>query len=55
MDLASIIGMLVAVGLFGWALVSGAGDSSVVDMFVDTPSVILVVGGSIFIIRRRAT
>ncbi len=49
MDLATIIGLLVAVGLFGWALVSGAGDRSVVDMFVDTPSVILVVGGSIFI------
>jgi chemotaxis protein MotA len=49
MDLATIIGLLVALCLFGWALVSGVGDDSVVDVFFDTPSVILVVGGSTFI------
>ena len=49
MDLGTIIGLLVACGLFGWALVSGAGDTGVFAMFVDVPSLVLVVGGSIFI------
>ncbi len=50
MDLGTIVGLLVAIALFGWALVSGAGSfSKVIDMFWDTPSIILVVGGSFFI------
>lgn len=50
MDLATIIGLVVAIGLFGWSLVSGVGeDGSVADTFLDSGSVILVVGGSIFV------
>jgi chemotaxis protein MotA len=50
MDLGTIIGLLVAIALFSWALISGAGGvSNVFNMFWDTPSVILVVGGSFFI------
>lgn len=50
MDLGTIIGLLVAVGLFGWAVVSGAGSvGAVKDMFLDVPSLILVVGGATFV------
>jgi len=48
MDLSSIIGLVVAVGLLSWALVSGAG-GDVFGTFGDAPSLILVAGGSTFI------
>lgn len=48
MDFGTIIGLIAAVALLSWSLVSGSG-GEVVDTFVDMPSVVLVVGGSIFI------
>lgn len=45
MDIATILGMLTAVGLVAWAIVSGAGDSA--GAFVNWPSVAMVIGGSI--------
>lgn len=50
MDLGTIIGLLVAIGLFGWSMIAGVGeDGSVADTFLDTSSVILVCGGSVFV------
>lgn len=47
MDLATTIGMLAAFGLFTWALWSSAGGD--VTVYLDKPSVIMVVGGAIFV------
>lgn len=49
MDIGTLIGLLASSGLFFYAIISGVGDGSVMDMFVDPPSVMLVVGGSLFI------
>ena len=45
MDIATILGLLMAVGLVAWSIVSGAGDSA--GAFVNWPSVAMVIGGSI--------
>ena len=43
MDIATIIGVVVGIGLIGWALQAGGG----IGMFLDVPSVMIVVGGTI--------
>jgi chemotaxis protein MotA len=43
MDIATIVGVIVGVGLLGWALQSGGGFS----MFIDIPSILIVGGGTI--------
>lgn len=43
MDIATIVGFLVGIGLIGWALQSGGG----IAMFFDVPSVMIVFGGTI--------
>ena len=43
MDLATILGVFMAFALLGWAIVSGGSPQA----FVDVPSVMIVVGGSI--------
>ncbi|MFH1418827.1 MAG: MotA/TolQ/ExbB proton channel family protein [Planctomycetota bacterium] len=48
MDLGTIIGLIAAIGLFAWSMISGSG-GEVMDTFFDAPSAILVVGGSAFI------
>ena len=45
MDISTLVGLLVGLALIGWAIVSGAGDK--VAAFVDVPSVVLVIGGTI--------
>jgi chemotaxis protein MotA len=46
MDLATTIGLLAAMGMVVWSLWSGT--SGQVGVYWDTPSVILVVGGTVF-------
>ncbi len=48
MDIGTIIGLLAAVSMLTWSLVSSSG-GAVADAFIDPPSVILVVGGSTFV------
>ena len=43
MDLATIMGVFMAFALIGWAIVAGGSPSA----FVDVPSVLIVIGGSI--------
>lgn len=43
MDIATIIGVVAGIGLIGWALQAGGG----IGMFLDVPSVMIVVGGTI--------
>jgi len=45
LDLATLIGFIASLGLFGWSLVSGTGGN--VAGFWDTPSMVLVIGGGI--------
>jgi chemotaxis protein MotA len=45
MDLATVIGLLLAGGLVGWAIFSGAGDK--VGAFINYPSFAMVVGGAV--------
>ena len=45
MDIATIIGLFLAAGLVGWAIVSGAGDGA--GAFVNLPSAAMVFGGAI--------
>lgn len=45
MDLATLIGFIASVSLFGWALVSGSGGN--VSGFWDTPSIVIVIGGGL--------
>lgn len=45
MDLATVIGMLLGAGLVGYAIFSGAGEQA--GAFVDPPSAMIVIGGSI--------
>ncbi len=47
MDLATVIGLVAAVGLFLWSMVSSSGGDLMA--FYDTPSAILVIGGSSFV------
>jgi chemotaxis protein MotA len=43
MDIATIVGVIVGVGLLGWALQAGGGFG----MFIDIPSILIVGGGTI--------
>jgi len=45
MDIATLIGLILGVTLVGWAIVAGSGGQ--VAAFLDLPSVILVLGGSV--------
>ena len=48
MDLATGIGMMAALGMLLWSLYSGSGGQ--LSVFLDVPSVVLVVGGSLFVV-----
>lgn len=48
MDLASVIGLLAAIGMFVWSLWSGSGGQ--VGAYWDTGSAVLVIGGAIFVV-----
>ena len=48
MDLATGIGILAAIGMLVWALWSGSNGQ--ISVFVDTPSIVLVLGGSLFVV-----
>ncbi len=48
MDLATGIGFLAALGMLFWALFSGSNGQ--IGVFVDVPSIILVLGGSMFVV-----
>jgi len=48
MDLATAIGVLAAIGMLVWGLWSGTGGA--VQIYWNTPSVILVIGGSLFVV-----
>jgi len=43
MDIATLLGLVVGVGLIAWAVISGAGEK--VGAFIDPPSVAIVFGG----------
>ena len=45
MDLATLIGMFLAMGLVGYAIISGAGDKAAV--FISPESMMIVIGGAI--------
>jgi chemotaxis protein MotA len=51
MDIATLIGIVGAVGLVIWAMASG-GD---LGAFADVPSLIIVVGGTVFVVLSRHT
>jgi len=51
MDLASLIGFLGTIGMIAGAMVSAGG----LGMFVDVPSLLIVVGGSFFAVMYRST
>ena len=44
MDIASLIGFLGAVGMIAGAMISSGG----IGAFIDTPSLLIVVGGTFF-------
>lgn len=48
MDLATVVGFLAALGMIFWSL--WAGTSGQVGIYWDTPSAILVIGGTIFVV-----
>ncbi len=48
MDLATAIGLLAAAGMLVWTLWSGSGGA--LSTFWDTPSAVLVLGGSLFVV-----
>ncbi|MEN9836849.1 MAG: hypothetical protein RLZ79_517 [Pseudomonadota bacterium] len=51
MDIATLIGLLGASGLIVWAM----GSAGSLGAFVDVPSVIIVIGGTIFVVLSRCT
>lgn len=44
MDIATVMGILMAVGLIGWTMMSGPGG---LQAFIDLPSIMIVIGGTI--------
>ena len=46
MDLATLVGLLGAFGIVGFAMLSGGS----IDIFVNVPSVLIVLGGSLFVV-----
>ena len=51
MDLASLIGLIGTLGMIGGAMVSAGG----IGMFVDIPSLLIVMGGTFFAVMYRST
>ena len=51
MDLASLIGLIGTLGMIAGAMISSGG----LGMFVDTPSLLIVVGGTFFAVMYRST
>ena len=51
MDIASLIGLIGTLGMIGGAMVSAGG----LGMFVDVPSLLIVVGGTFFAVMYRST
>ena len=51
MDLASLIGLIGTLGMIGGAMVSAGG----IGMFVDVPSMLIVMGGTFFAVMYRST
>lgn len=49
MDLATVIGLAASLGLFFWSMYSGAGGFAGLSGFWDTPSIIMVVMGGLFV------
>lgn len=45
MDIATVLGLILGLGLVGWSIIAGAGDRA--GGFIDIPSVVLVFGGSV--------
>ncbi len=50
MDLASLIGLLGAIGMILWAMISGGG----IAPFIDVPSLLIVFGGTFFAVMYTA-
>ena len=51
MDLASLIGLIGTLGMIAGAMISSGG----LGMFVDTPSMLIVIGGTFFAVMYRST
>ena len=51
MDIASLIGLIGTLGMIGGAMVSAGG----LGMFVDVPSMLIVIGGTFFAVMYRST
>lgn len=49
MDLGTIIGLIAAAGLFFYSLYTGS-EGDIINTFVDVPSLVMVIGGSTFIV-----
>jgi len=51
MDIASLIGIIGTLGMIAGAMISSGG----LGMFVDTPSMLIVIGGTFFAVMYRST
>ena len=51
MDIASLIGLIGTLGMIAGAMISSGG----LGMFVDTPSMLIVIGGTFFAVMYRST
>ena len=51
MDIASLIGLIGTLGMIAGAMISSAG----LGMFIDTPSMLIVIGGTFFAVMYRST
>ena len=51
MDIASLIGLIGTLGMIAGAMISSGG----LGMFVDTPSMLIVFGGTFFAVMYRST
>ena len=51
MDIASLIGLIGTLGMIAGAMVSSGG----IGAFVDTPSMLIVIGGTFFAVMYRST
>ena len=51
MDIASLIGLIGTLGMIAGAMISSGG----LGMFIDTPSMLIVIGGTFFAVMYRST
>ena len=51
MDIASLIGLVGTLGMIAGAMVSSGG----IGAFIDTPSMLIVIGGTFFAVMYRST